>query len=78
MPWTIAPGMTIRRSIRSLRAAAKAPFWGLFWAWLAMIGKANVGPKTTIAPMTWRNRNRARSGDNERPPGLAGSGDSGS
>src|SRR6476646_6642136 len=31
-----------------------------------MIGKANVGPNTTIAPMTCRNRNSARSGDKRK------------
>ncbi len=37
--------------------AAKGACCGAFRTWLAMSGKANVGPKTTIAPMTCRNRN---------------------
>ena len=54
-PWTIAPGMMIRRSMTSVTTAAKWLFCGDFRAWLAISGNANVGPNTMIAPRTWRN-----------------------
>src|SRR3954471_15936857 len=38
-------------------SAAKCPFWGDCRTNRARMGNTNVGPNTTIAPITCRNRN---------------------